>query len=86
MELYREVNVSFKAIAKEVYRRSYYLNEYKVNSNTQQILFIRLVTNFTDKIAELEAENSGLIYKVNKLKDAVTAELTLKQGAKEAVS
>ena len=35
---------------------------------------------------ELEAENSGLIYKVNKLKHTIIIELTLKQEAKEAMN
>ncbi|KAF4627297.1 hypothetical protein G7Y89_g10855 [Cudoniella acicularis] len=42
--------------------------------------------NFTDRIAELEAENSRLICEVNKLEDATTAELTLRRDAKEATN
>ncbi len=36
MELCREVGVSFEAVAKEVLRRSYYLNEYEANSRTSK--------------------------------------------------
>jgi len=48
--------------------------------------FTRLAANFTNRIRELEAENSRLTCEVNKLKDTATAESTLKRGAKEAAN
>ncbi|PMD21097.1 hypothetical protein NA56DRAFT_703773 [Hyaloscypha hepaticicola] len=50
----------------------------------ENILFTRPAANFTDRIAELEAENSRLMGEVNKLKDAATVESTLKREAEEA--
>ncbi|KAH7317422.1 hypothetical protein BKA65DRAFT_600074 [Rhexocercosporidium sp. MPI-PUGE-AT-0058] len=52
----------------------------------EQILFTGLAANFTDRIAELEAENSGLIYEVNKLKGIAAAESTLKRDAEETAN
>ncbi|KUJ09325.1 uncharacterized protein LY89DRAFT_724351 [Mollisia scopiformis] len=52
----------------------------------ENILFTRPAANFTNRIAELEAENSRLIGEVNKLKDTAAAESTFKRDAEEAAN
>ncbi|PMD65691.1 uncharacterized protein K444DRAFT_625237 [Hyaloscypha bicolor E] len=52
----------------------------------ENIPFTGPVANFTDRITELEAENSRLMGEVNKLKDTTTAELIFKRDAKEAAN
>ncbi|KAG9231521.1 hypothetical protein BJ875DRAFT_382791 [Amylocarpus encephaloides] len=75
MELCREVGVSFEAVAKEVRKLI-----------RQHILFTRPAANFTDRIAELEAENSKLMCEVNQWKETAVAESTLKRDVEESAN
>ena len=84
VELCREVSISFKAVAKEV-RKLIVTRSIKLMP-ALEYSFTRLAANFTNRIRELEAENSRLTCEVNKLKDTATAESTLKRGAKEAAN
>lgn len=49
----------------------------------QHIFLTRPAANFTDKITQLEAENSRLVIELNKCKNTAAIELTKKQEAEE---